>query len=385
MPHTPIEAYDAWLRGRFAEANTLLEEAYFAERAEILGGPRLDKVKQEILLEGVSLIDRISDLPTATADRYRLLGLVGFHLAACRRHETGDASTLAPAWTLARLLGSTLGVAPRFVFSHQSLYNTAVDGEFITFTTLPDEAAFIRYNTLGVLAYQRAAEALRPIASMGVSNPSAAYLFDSAAAALGDVLAFNRALAEDLDTERFFYNIRPYFKPHRVGGMEFRGVNAGDFSGVNEIDLLLGLVGPRDPFYLHLMAEKDAYLPPGDAEATRRAIALADGPGSLLTRLLAEVGDGPATGSLKANAEAFLAVCRAHGAAYTFHHHRLVLPFLVAPATQAPPERMSTMSASGPPLDVVVAHLSHLSDLRAARDRPGTAKARLDRLRELVG
>jgi hypothetical protein len=77
------------------------------------------------------------------------------------------------------------------------------------------------------------------------------------------------------------------------------------------------------------------------------------------------------------NADRFLAVCRAHGAAYAFHHHRLVLPFLASTATAD--------TASGPPLAVVVASLARLVDLRAARDRPGTARPRLARLRAAIG
>jgi hypothetical protein len=76
------------------------------------------------------------------------------------------------------------------------------------------------------------------------------------------------------------------------------------------------------------------------------------------------------------NVDRFLAVCRAHGAAYTFHHHQLVLPFLASTA--------SADTASGPPLDVVVAGLARLVDLRAARDRPGTARPRLARLRAAI-
>jgi hypothetical protein len=44
------------------------------------------------------------------------------------------------------------------------------------------------------------------------------------------------------------------------------------------------------------------------------------------------------------------------------------------------------MTASGPPLEVVVEGLQRLSDLRSARDRPGVACARaaLKGLRDLV-
>jgi hypothetical protein len=217
-----------------------------------------------------------------------------------------------------------------------------------------------------VLAYQRAAHALRRAG--GTVGRLTAYLLDDAHAALGEVLGFNRALAAELDRDRFFYNIRPYFKPHLVSGIEYRGANAGDFAAVNEIDLALGLCDLGDPFYQRILAEKYPYVPPEDQWRLRRP------PTNLLDRL--EPGD--------AGVDRFLAVCRAHGAAYAFHHHRLVTPFLAEPAATASPERLAKLTASGPPLDVVLAGLSRLVDLRAARDRPGTAHTRLAGLRAAV-
>jgi hypothetical protein len=58
-----------------------------------------------------------------------------------------------------------------------------------------------------------------------------------------------RPADRQLDVDRFFYSVRPYYKPYRVGRQEYRGANAGDFSGINEIDLLLGLCRANDPYY----------------------------------------------------------------------------------------------------------------------------------------
>jgi Domain of unknown function (DUF1864) len=216
-----------------------------------------------------------------------------------------------------------------------------------------------------VYAYQRAAAALRRAGGVPVDGPLAADLLDVARAALDDVLAAGAALAERLDRDRFFRNVRPYFKPHPVCGREYRGPNAGDYAAVGEIDLALGLARLDDPFYQRILAEKYPYLPPEDQPGLRTP------PRDLLARITAT---GP-------NVDRFLAVCRAHGAAYAFHHHRLVRPFLAEPAATAPPDRQARLTASGPPLEVVLADLSRLVDLRAARDRPGTAHARLARLR----
>jgi hypothetical protein len=343
-----------WLRTDFAEINTFLEEAYFVERAEILYDVvDLEQRKHALRDAGAALIGRLG-----TDVSYELLGAVGLYLAACRRHEI-DAPEHAQ--TVAGRLGLALGVAPRYVFAHLGTHNPAGHA----FTHLPDEHTFTTYNALGVLAYQRAAAALRGIAGTDIDGPLAAHLLDEARDALDDVLRFNRALAAELDRDRFFYSVRPYFKPHVVCGAEYRGVNAGDFAAVNEIDLALGLCDMADPFYQRVLAEKYPYVPPADQPALR----------SLPTSLLSKIEPS------SANVEGFLAVCRAHGAAYAFHHHRLVRPFLVEPAETVPPDRLAKLTASGPPLDVVVAGLARLVDLRAARDRPGTAHGRLAELR----
>jgi hypothetical protein len=227
-------------------------------------------------------------------------------------------------------------------------------------------------NAYGVLAYRRAAAALRQIPAVGVSNPIASHLLETARVALEDVLAFNRRIAREIPVDRFFRNIRPYFKPYRVGSSVHRGANAGDFSAINEIDVLLGLCDLNDPFYESIVTEKSPFVPPEDQPALRELGAT----GTLLARFEAEAEAG-VTPQLRRNAELFLAVCQAHGAAYAFHHHALVKPFLERPAAAIPPDRFAVLSASGPPLEEVIAHLGRLSILRSAR-------APLERLRGLI-
>jgi hypothetical protein len=339
-----------WLDTEFADANTELDNAYFAVRTDILHDVTdLDQRKHAMRDDGATLISR---LPADVS--YELLGQIGLYLAACRRHEV-DVPEHVQA--VAGRLGLALGVAPRMVFAHMSTHNPGGHA----FTRLPDEHLFTLYNGLGVLAYQRAASALRRAAGTPADSGLAAHLLDDARAALDDALTFNRALADQLDVDRFFYSVRPYFKPHVVSGADYRGANAGDFAAVNEVDLALGLCDRNDPFYQRILAEKYPYVPPEDQPLLRTP------PATLLDRI--EPGNP--------NTERFLAVCRAHGAAYSFHHNRLVRPFLEEPAASAPPERLDRLTSSGPPLDVVIATLARLVDLRAARDRPGTAHARL--------
>jgi hypothetical protein len=351
-----VSDLDRWLRTEFVEINTVLDNAYFAARVAIQHDVHeLDQLTRTLRDDGGVLVSRIHELPAA--GRYQLLGAVGMYLASCRRHEV-DAPDAAQ--TVAGRLGLALGVAPRFVFAHASTHNPAVDGVFRTFTSLPDEHTFVTYNALAVLAYRRAAVALTRIPAMGVTSSFATAQFDVAEAALGDVLRANQTLAAELDRERFSLNVRPYFMPYRVCGVEYRGVNAGDFADVGEIDVALGLCDPSDPFYLRILTEKYPYVPPEDQPRLR------DLPPDLLTLFETDTAR---------NVDRFLAVCRAHGAAYAFHHHRLVLPFLASKTGSG------IDTASGPPLDVVVAGLARLVDLRAARDRPGTARGRLARLR----
>ena len=214
-----MEQLDEWLRGEFVGINTRLEEVYFAERVDLISGrPELETLKLALLRQGGPLMERLAKtpaLPDNPRSSYRLLGMVGYYLAACERHQAALSHSVGgreAAWSVSLRIGSSLGVVPRYVFAHQALFNDAAAGRYRTFTSLPDEDVFIRFNALGVLAYRRAANALRGVADMGVSNPVAAYLFDDAAAALGDVLRFNRELNRQLNVERFFFNIRPYFR-----------------------------------------------------------------------------------------------------------------------------------------------------------------------------
>jgi Domain of unknown function (DUF1864) len=353
---------DDWLRSTFVELNTKLEEAYFAAGAEFLEDPALRSDKHRILTEGAAAAGAINDLPASAADRYELLGMVGFVLGSCRRHEMEDAAVLAPVWAVARRIAKTLGVAPRYVFAHQAFFNTARDSVLRTFTTLPEEAAFVELNALGVLAYGRTAAALSQIPAMGVTHPIASHLLDHARIGLEEVLAANRRISKEISIDRFFRNIRPYFKSYRVGPRVYRGANAGDFAWINVIDVVLGLCDPVDPFYGSIVAEKIPFVPPVEQGMLRR---LGDS-GSLLARFEAEAREH-ATDRLRENARRYLAVCRAHGAAYAFHHHALVKPFVVRPSADTPPERRAVVTSSGPSLEGVISTLERLNVLRSSR------------------
>jgi hypothetical protein len=69
------------------------------------------------------------------------------------------------------------------------------------------------------------------------------------------------------------------------------------------------------------------------------------------------------------NAAAFLDVCRLHGATAAQHHDRLVAQFIVKPSAALPAEKLNQVTASGPPLDVLMRALETLRDMRLAADR----------------
>jgi len=230
-----VRAFDRWIRNEFVHMNTELEELYFAQtdRANVQGVG--DSIKATLLEEDRVHIQRL--LQEGNTDQgfdrgFDLLGNVGFYMAACARHgltmqPDETASPLTEASALALQLGASLGVAPRFATSHLGTHNRAESGRYKSFTSLEDEYIFTDYNARGILAYKRAADALLRILPLGVSHPVTYDLLVAARDALRDVTRYNATLFGKPDTQRFFYCVRPYFKPHRVGAHVYRGATGG--------------------------------------------------------------------------------------------------------------------------------------------------------------
>ncbi len=252
--------FDAWIREDFVALNTELEELYFSSDTpeEVNGvGEELKSQLREMGRRYIVELVNEGNTDEGFEAGFDLLGNVGLYMAACRRHEITEPSReskspLEEASALAMQLGASLGVVPRFASAHLETHNLAINGAYKTFTSLADERLFITYNTRAALAYIRASEALWRILPLGVSHPVTADLLQAATHALNDVIASNNELFAALDTNRFFYSVRPYYKPHRVGLHEYRGANAGDFAGINVIDLLLGLCRADDAYYSQL-------------------------------------------------------------------------------------------------------------------------------------
>jgi hypothetical protein len=384
------QAFDHWIRTSFVQMNTALEDIYFAQddRAQITGSG--DSIKASLRDEGhVHVVALLAEGNTGQGfdSGFGVLGSVGMYLGAMRRHELTnpareERSPFAEASSLALHVGASLGMAPRFSTGHLATYNKALAGVRRSFTSLPDEFLFIDENTRGILSLQRAADALTSIVHLGVSSPVADVLFDAAKQALRDVALFNERLMNTLDVQRFFYSVRPYYKPYRVGRQEYRGANAGDFSGINELDLLLGLCRANDPYYAQLLVDKMLFMLPSDQARLRDCMTHT----SLLDELLALVEDHGGTDWFQSNARAYLEVCDLFGQSAAQHHDGLVKRFIEEPAAQLDAGGLQGITASGPPLAVLLRSLEVLRDMRLAADRPGIATRHDDlaRLRRAV-
>ena len=371
------EAFEHWIRTSFVQMNTELEELYFAQedRSRVIGAG--DTIKHALRDEGYAHVTALraeGNTGEGFDSAFGVLGNVGMYLGALRRHELTnpareERSPFPEASSLAIHCGASLGMAPRFATAHLTIHNRARAGLRKSFTSLTDEFLFIDENTRGILSLQRAADALTSIVHLGVSSPAADVMFEAAKQSLMEVIRVNGRLMASLDVERFFYCVRPYYKPYRVGRQEYRGANAGDFSGINEIDLLLGLCRASDPYYGPLLVDKMLFMLPGDQARLKDCMARK----SLLDERL-ELRDAHRDAAwFQRNARAFLQVCDLFGQTAAQHHHELVRRFIEQPAARLGDEQSQGLTASGPPLPVLLRSLEVLRDLRVAADRPDIA------------
>jgi len=350
-----------------------MEELYFAQDDRAAVEETGAELKQQLVDEGREfIVDLLAEGNTDEGyeQAFDLLGNVGLYMGACRRHEITNpererTSPLTEASALAMHVGAALGVAPRFATSHLATHNPAIDGAYKSFTSLEDEYVFLDYNTRGVLAYKRAADALVRILPLGISHPVAYDLLKTARDALEDVVASNKILFQKLDTDRFFYCVRPYYKPYRVGQHVYRGANAGDFAGINEIDLLLGLCRADDQSYAQLLVDKFLFMMPKDQVRLRDVMRRE----SLLDSLLETLPTSASKDWFQTNGRMFLEVVHAHGKTAKSHHNALVGRFIEKQADALSAERQKQITASGPPLKVLMYALEKLRDQRTAAQR----------------
>jgi len=366
-------AFDQWIRQEFRDMNTELENIYFGQKQDLHIPAEGQAIRDRLLAEGrvhMAALLKEGSTDEGFESAYDLLGSVGLYMAACRRHEITEpsreeTSPLTEASALALHISTLSGVSPRFASSHLTTHNRAINGSYRSFTHLDDERIFIDYNALGVFAYMRAADALRRVLPLGVSHPLAAHLFEDARIALEQVTKWNDKLFAELDVDRFFYCVRPYYKPYRVGSKVHRGANAGDFAGINVIDVLLGVCSADNPSYAQLLADKFLFMLPEDQALLKDCMRRA----SFMNQFLALRSGHQQDEWYRRNLAAYLEVVDMHGRAASQHHDRLVQKYIEAPSAHLPEQNLQHLTASGPPLPVLLQSLQNLRDLRAVAER----------------
>ncbi|MDC1046289.1 aminotransferase class V-fold PLP-dependent enzyme [Candidatus Pseudothioglobus singularis] len=364
-------AFDHWIRNRFVELNTELELIYKNQNERINVNQVGDQIKKTLEDEGRDLIKQLlseGNTDEGFDNAFDLLGNVGLYMASCRRHEITDpsrdpSSPLKEASGLAMNIGASIGVVPRFATAHLSTHNKAVDGVYKSFTSLPAEKLFLDYNTKAILAYKRAADALLKLHSLGISHPMCHELLEVVKVSLNDVIQSNQFLFDQLSVDDFFFSVRPYYKPYHVGFQVYRGANAGDFAGINVIDILLGLCLAKEPSYSQMLVDKFMYMMPEDQGILRDCMRR--------TSFMDDFLNAADTNAkwYQNNLTLFLDICELHGEAATQHHNQLVKKYIATPSNALKETQLDNITASGPPLEVLISALEKLRDRRAAADR----------------
>ena len=129
--------------------------------------------------------------------------------------------------------------------------------------------------------------------------------------------------------------------------------------------MLLGLCRADNSYYSQLLVDKLLYMMPEDQARLRDCMRRR----SLLDEFLALVDEHGDADWFQRNAAIFLEVCDAHGNTAKQHHDQLVSRFIERPSTALEKAQLDKVTASGPPLEVLLRSLEKLRDLRMAAER----------------
>jgi hypothetical protein len=99
---------------------------------------------------------------------------------------------------------------------------------------------------------------------------------------------------------------------------------------------------------------------------------------SLLDELLLLAGDHAQQDWFQRNTRAFLELCTLFGDYASQHHDLLVQRFIEQPAAALGTQHLAGVTASGPPLPVLIRALETLRDLRRAAPRDDLASRHAD-------
>jgi hypothetical protein len=107
---------------------------------------------------------------------------------------------------------------------------------------------------------------------------------------------------------------------------------------------------------------------------------------SFLDELLALGSQHAREGWFRVNARRYLELCELFGRYASQHHDHLVKRFIEAPAARLGEAHLESVTASGPPLPVLLRALEVLRDMRLAANRSdiATRYGDLERLRSMV-
>jgi hypothetical protein len=128
---------------------------------------------------------------------------------------------------------------------------------------------------------------------------------------------------------------------------------------------LLGVCQGDDPYYSQILVDKFLFMMP-EEQATLRDCMRRE---SLLNTMLAVPPEDAASEWFQTNGTLLLEVLELHGHAAGQHHNQLVHRFIAKMAENEPQPALDKVTASGPPLPVLLRSLEKLKDLRAAADR----------------
>jgi hypothetical protein len=127
----------------------------------------------------------------------------------------------------------------------------------------------------------------------------------------------------------------------------------------------LGLCQADNLSYSQLLVDKFLYMLPEDQSILRDVMRRQ----SLLDSFLELLDDHGSEKWFQKNVSMFIKVCETHGKTAAQHHDMLVSRFIEKQAKLLPEKFQENITASGPPLEVVVNALAKLRDLRLAADR----------------
>ena len=228
----------------------------------------------------------------------------------------------------------------------------------------------------------RAADALTRISPLGISHPVRRDLFEDAASAPSRTPERSTTSSlPQLDVDRFFFSVRPTTSRTASAARSTAARTRATSRESTRSTCCSASVAGTTRTTRSCSSRRCSSC----SRPTRRACATACGGGaSRPAPRRAETSREREW--FQRSAAAFLRVCEAHGRVAAQHHDQLVARFIEAPSKALDESHLAQVTASGPPLPVLLSALEVLRDLRLAAPRDDIASRYADvaRLRAAV-